>query len=265
MPDYLPPLDRLVAFGPVEFNEKWPDYVSILGLTIEHVPELIRMVGDPNLYDSDVENETCATIHARRALGQLRAVEAVGPLLEAMDEYIDGDDFWTEELPEVLATIGPGSLPALAKWLAHSGADEATRNVCAEAIAQIGKKCPESRDECVEILTNQLARHEDHQDAWVVNGFIVSALIDLDATESALAIESAFLADVVDESIAGGWKSTRHQLGLGPTPVGSDIRPRWRLARRLLPNPITQRPNLKKLRAKLKSQKAAKKGKSNRR
>ncbi len=261
MSDYSPPVDRLLNFGPVEFNEEWPDYVGQLGLGPDHVPDLIRMVADPELYDSDVEFETCATIHARRALGQLRAVESVTPLLDAMDKYIDEDDFWTEELPAVLARIGPEALPAISSRLAHRVPDEFTRVSCASAIGEIGQRFPEERDRCVAILTEQLARHEDHEDSWSVNGFIVSALVELKAKESAFAIESAFVADVVDESIMGGWESVRHELGLGPPPVGMDIRPQWRLMRRPVPAPPAARPNLDKLRKKMKAHKGGSKGK----
>jgi len=261
MNNYSPPVDRLRNFGPVEFNEEWPDYVGQLGLGVEHVPDLIRMVADPALYDSDVEFEACATIHARRALGQLQAVESVKPLLDAMDEYIDEDDFWTEELPAVLARIGPEALPAIASHLAHPGPDEFSRVASASAIGEIGQRYPEVRDRCVAILTEQLARHEDHEESWAVNGFIVSALVNLEAKESALAIESAFVADVVDESILGGWESVRHELGLGPPPVGPDIRPQWHLSRPPIPAPPAARPNLDKLRKKRKTHKGSSKGK----
>lgn len=247
MPDYKNPVDRLLTQGEVGWSRKaeWPDYVALHGLAAEHVPELIRMASDAEIYKECNEVEGWATLHARRALGQLRAIEAVSPLLAAMDNFIDYDDFWTEELDRTLAMIGPGAIPALLARLAERKPDEFTRATCASTLENIGKAHPEARDKIVAALTAQLAGHEDDRSGWMVNASIADVLVELMAVESAAVVEAAFAADVVDESLAGGWASARYRLGLGPKPRGNDIRPQWRFVFNP-PNP-PKRPDPKKL------------------
>lgn len=255
MPDYPPPLDRLLDREIKTFSEKWPDYVAEYALGPEHVPDLIRMAGDPELYESETASYS-ATIHARRALGQLRAVEAVAPLLAAMDEHLDFDDFWTEELAGIFGRIGPGAIPAIARRLEESKPEQSTRIACASALKSIGEAHPESRDECVAVLTRQLAKKEDDEDSWALNGFLVSSLCDLKAAESAGVIEAAYAADVVDESVTGGWPSAKFLLGIGPEPKGRRVRPRWRI--RIDPRifeTAPRRPDLAKLKKRVKGQK----------
>lgn len=250
MSDYPAPVDKLLSFGERDFGDDWPDYVADLGLRAEHVPDLIRMIGDEDLYEDDGDPSAYwATIHARRALGQLQAVEAVGPLLAAMDEFGDLDDYWPEELPDILARIGPRAVPAIGQRLSEKRPGEYTRIACSSALEKIGNAFPEARDECIARLTEHLATREDDEDSWALNGFVANDLVDLKAVESASVIEAAFAADVVDESIAGGWQTARHGLGLGPAPSGHDIRPQWRLT---FDRPAKARPNLDKLRKKKK-------------
>jgi hypothetical protein len=56
MSSYASPLDKLLTYGyPEEHAEKtWPDYLA-LGLTTEHIPELLRMVTDKDLLTADCE------------------------------------------------------------------------------------------------------------------------------------------------------------------------------------------------------------------
>src|SRR5437868_4322041 len=118
MGDYAGAVGRLLTMGePGGLGSAWPDYRS-LGLGPEDVPALVRMVRDPALNGADSESkEVWAPLHAWRALGQLRAAEAVGPLLKQLDACAN-DDWCHEELPVVLGMIGPAALPALADYLA---------------------------------------------------------------------------------------------------------------------------------------------------
>ena len=81
--NYAPPLDKLLDIS-LDIDQKfedWADYVGMLNLTQEHIPELIRMATDKKLRFSDAEDESYAgPVHAWRALGQLRAQEAAQPL-----------------------------------------------------------------------------------------------------------------------------------------------------------------------------------------
>src|SRR5438093_123369 len=74
--DYKDPVARLLTLGDARPVKTWPNYLE-LGLSREHVPELIRMATDDELNWADSESlEVWAPIHAWRALGQLRAEEA---------------------------------------------------------------------------------------------------------------------------------------------------------------------------------------------
>lgn len=48
MAEYTPPVDQLLPLGAVEFGKEWRNYLD-LGLTREHVPELLRLMTDPHL------------------------------------------------------------------------------------------------------------------------------------------------------------------------------------------------------------------------
>src|SRR5438105_3414991 len=110
MRDYPPPLDELLRLGePVE-GEDWPDYLQ-KGFGPEHVPDLLRMAGDDELHDADTETPLVwAPLHAWRTLGQLRAAEAAGELVDLFDRLADEPDDWLyDEVPEVLGMIGPAA------------------------------------------------------------------------------------------------------------------------------------------------------------
>ncbi len=115
---YQPPVERLLTYGESDRipPEEWPDYRE-LGIGPEHILELIQMATDEAFNMADSESaEVWAPLHAWRALGQLRAVEAVEPLLELFDR-LEYDDWVHEELPLVFALMGPQPfLPSPPIW-----------------------------------------------------------------------------------------------------------------------------------------------------
>src|SRR5262249_50755014 len=72
------------------------------------------------------------------------------------------------------------------------------------------------RAECVGALTRRLERAEENTPG--LNGAVISSLVTLKAVESAPAIERAYAAGRVDESIPGTLEYVRYDLGLGPRP-----------------------------------------------
>ena len=52
---YTPPTDKLLTFGKAEAVDwdQWPNYLE-LGLSLEHVPELIRMATDLELRGREI-------------------------------------------------------------------------------------------------------------------------------------------------------------------------------------------------------------------
>jgi len=217
VPDYSPPLDKLLTMGEPQGGDEWPDYLK-LGLGPEHVPDLIRMATDPELNRGDPESrEVWAPLHAWRTLGQLRAEAAVGPLLTLLqDSEEEGDDWLFEEVRRVFGLIGSPALATLEAFVADRSHGTYSRWAALDGIKEVAEEYPETRSECVAALTRQL--EQGVGDDPVVNGVVVGALLDLHAVESAPVMEQAFAADAVDESISGGWEDVQYNLGLTDKP-----------------------------------------------
>lgn len=217
-PKYPPPIEKLCRAGDPRNTWKWeegdPDYVKQFGLGPEHIPILIDLAREWLDVEERPEDDVLyAPVHAWRALGQLRAVEAVEPLLamqEAMDE--GNSDWYLEEFHEVFGWIGPPAIPAVAAYLADLQYGEYPRTSAANGLSEIAKRHPETRAQVVEILTRQLSTHEP--EVYSLNAFLIGYLMDLKAVESAEAIERAYAADVVDEMVVGHWTTVRKELGV---------------------------------------------------
>ncbi len=137
------------------WREGNPDYVSGFGLQPGHIPTLIEITRKWAENDGLSEDEWSAPIHAWRALGQLRAVEAVEPLL-TMQNRLDerGDDWYLEEFHDVFGLIGPPAVTALTEYLAGRNNNEFSRISTANGLCEVGKLHPETRDQVVGVLTN---------------------------------------------------------------------------------------------------------------
>jgi hypothetical protein len=211
--DYHPPVDRLLTYGSCQDLPDWPNYLA-LGLSAEHVPELIRMALDSELDALDENNPAMwAPVHAWRALGQLRAAAAAEPLT-ALFRRVDelGDDWVGEQLPVAYGMIGAAAIPALSAYLAGSAHGLWARTAAAQSLVEIAQQHPESRDACVAALSGQLERFVENNTS--LNGSLVANLVDLKAVESAQVIEQAFAFDRVDTMVMGDWEDVQVKLGL---------------------------------------------------
>src|ERR1051326_7601415 len=148
---YPEPVSRLLTYGDCSRQREWPDYLK-LGLTREHIPELIRMAMDEKLNYADPDaQEVWAPVHAWRALGQLQAEEAIRPLLRQFDD--EENDWARDEIPEVYGMIGPPAIEPLAEYLSDRGQGMYARLAAAHALERIGTLHPEAREESVAALT----------------------------------------------------------------------------------------------------------------
>jgi hypothetical protein len=258
MSDYPPAVAGLLTLGEIDWGKEWLDYRA-RGIGPEHVPDLIRMMLDRELNEGDPESdEVWAPLHAMRALGQLRAVEACEALLQAVREDRERDGDWvSEEAPDVFGMIGPPALPVLAAALRDNSLDEYLRWNAADSIKSIADHHPEAREECVAVLTGHL-EHASESDP-TVNGGVIGNLLDLEAVESAPVIERAFVANAVDESIAGDWEYVRYELGLGPPPARPFHQPGF-----LIDRPVRSPKTRAQQRAKNRKKQARKSKKRNR-
>jgi len=209
--DYRSPVNKLLTYGDCHNFKGWPNYLD-LGLTEEHIPELIRMATDEELNWADSDSlEVWAPIHAWRTLGQLKAEEAIEPLMNLFHELEDND--WAgDELPEVYGMVGPKAIPALAEYLANTSHDIFPRISASHSLECIGNHYPEVRDECISALTNQLERFTENDPLF--NGFLISYLVDLKAVESLPIIREAFEEECVDYTVMGDLEEVEIELGL---------------------------------------------------
>ena len=218
---YPPPLDQLLTLGEPDsgyHSSLWADYPA-LGLTREHIPALMEMVADQRLVRQDKTREDrddprfWAPVHARRALGQLRAEAAVALLVQNLLAHAF-DDWVGEEVPQALGMIGPAALPMLRTALpVEARTDDPWRAIkVATALREIGVAHPETREQVVDTLYRQL-RLWEHQ-GEDLNAFLIYLLMGLRAVESAPLMQEVYEAGAVDESILGDWEEVQVELGL---------------------------------------------------
>jgi hypothetical protein len=211
---YGNPVRRLLDIGDAQAFQviAWPDYVTSYGLGEEHIAELIRMAGDLTLHTDETGGPLVwAPVHAWRALGQLRASEAIAPLLAYL-RWDDDDDVAHQELPEIFGMIGPSAIPPMVELLAERDTNRSMWGVGVEALKHIGLRHPSCRDQAVEIIRQQLAT--SHEQADTDNGMAVSYLIDLGAVEAIDTIRAAFGRGSVNIGVAGDLEDVEIALGL---------------------------------------------------
>jgi hypothetical protein len=196
-------------------TSKWLDYTE-LGLTVEHIPELIRILDEIEDFWPEGETdapEVYAPIHAWRALGQLKAEQAIPALIDLIIWNEEGEMDWVmEEIPSVMGMIGPDCIPPLRDHLTDPHKLTWASVTFAHCLAEIGTQHPESRADCVDTLMAGLEQYEQNDET--INGFIISFLTDLKAVESVPLVERVFQADAVDLSVQGDYEDFQIELGL---------------------------------------------------
>ncbi|MEN9224125.1 MAG: hypothetical protein Q6L60_08320 [Thermostichus sp. HHBFW_bins_43] len=258
--DYPAPVQQLITYGDAGdsiHNQPpgWPNYLK-LGLTEAHIPDLIQVLQSRSwTREEELEEEPVtfwASIHAWRALGQLKAEAAVPVLLELLREADQGtgsldEDWISEELPLVLGLIGPKAQPALqsfaSEWLQQRRNTTASETygltAALDALAEIATGCrrfsqirlgvplpPASESaasEFMERLQSWLepyAEQDPEINAWLITAFLTTQTnlptkLALPADAAILKqIENVFAARRVDETICGDWDDLQLDLGL---------------------------------------------------
>jgi len=104
---YGPPVARLLRTGESMGRGKRATYAA-RGIGREHVPDLIHMATDKALHTAPPESPLAwAPIHACWALAELRAEEAIVPLISLLRRVDTDEDNWiNEDLPYMLTDIG---------------------------------------------------------------------------------------------------------------------------------------------------------------
>ncbi|MGA0197873.1 MAG: DUF1186 domain-containing protein [Prochlorotrichaceae cyanobacterium] len=190
--------------------ETWSNYVQDLGLTEEDIPELIDLAtsDDDEMYDK--------RIFAWRALGQLKALSAVIPLISFLETVPLYDDWAYEEIPLVLSLMGPDAKPIVQDYITNNKNLLSVRISFSDYFRCLVCYHPQQRESVINFLVEQLAKPATSQDDRTLNGFFISDLCDLKAIEVAKEIEQAFVHQQVDLSVIGSWDEARVYLGLKP-------------------------------------------------
>jgi len=215
---YTFPVNKLLTYGdcqdiPSEHNE-WPDYQK-LGITHEHIEQLIQMITDGELHKADSESlEVWAPTHAWRTLAQLGSEEAILPLINSFWRSED-DDWFFEEIPYVFGMIGIKAIPALSDFLFKEHNSSESYNLTCSCLREIGKMHPEVRSECISLITRKLELFNANTPE--LNGLIINDLIELEATDALNSIKKAYEKESVDYSIQGDYEDVEIYMGVRKT------------------------------------------------
>ena len=213
--EYSEPVRKLLAYEGYDAIRKagdaWPDYLE-LGLAEDHVPELIGMISDQTLHNASGDSlEVWAPLHAWRALGQLKAVEACEPLVR-LYQILPNDDWASVELPKVFSLIGPAAIPAIQGYLCDNAVDELHKIAVPSCLEFMALDHPGHRDDCIAILEEQLSFYKTNGEGF--NAFLILSLVKLQARDAIETIRAAFNAGLVDITVMGDLEDVEMELGL---------------------------------------------------
>lgn len=224
MTKYSANVDKLLNYGAFDFKEI-PNYLE-LGFTEDDIPALLQLLEDENLFDNKEDPIASAPYHAYYVLGQLKAEQAILPLLNKLKE-LEFDDWLSEDIPDVLALIGGKAILPMQAYLFDENIDEDAKLGIVGTFSKIAKNEPEFKAQCQEILVSCLTQITTQDSALA--GFVISALLDLDAKEEIEVIQEAFKHGYVDLSVVGDIEDVEIEFGLRkqrstPRPIPPQIK-----------------------------------------
>jgi hypothetical protein len=209
--DYQFPVSELLNYGDCRNYKEWPNYVQELNLEDKHIPELIKMATDEELNQANSDSkEVWSPVHAWRALGQLKAISALEPLLGLLNNR--DDDWISTDFPTLCCLIGVKSIPSLKKFLADSSNNFFARADAAQTLEAISHQHPETRETNIAAIAQQLEKFRDNDPTF--NALLIGILLDLQAVEAINLMEKAFKANQVDTFVTGDWEYIQVELGL---------------------------------------------------
>ncbi len=129
-----------------------------------------------------------------------------------MFDTLCSDDAAGVELPIVLGMIGPETIGPLTEFLDDRTHDNHARGMALDALEEVVKRNPSSRDSVVRIITDYLEQPDP--DALFFNGWAVSTLISLEARESVETLRRLYRSGKVDDIVCGDLEEVEIGLGL---------------------------------------------------
>jgi len=216
---YTAPVSKLLTLGEESASQDpWPDYLA-MGFTREHIPELIRLMGDhqtASLPWDENDNPPAAVygqVHAWRTLAQLGAVEAIPDLLDLFN-HVEGDfsDWIQLEIPDVLGILGSPAIEPCAAFLASRSTNGHCRTYAAFALVRVARKHPETYDTCVDVITNALKKYKKQDKD--LNAELILSLADLEAKEAAPLVKEVYEAGRTNTDISMNYEYFLTEVGL---------------------------------------------------
>lgn len=208
---YPPPVDALRQIG----DARKADVAvrrAALGLSQEHLPDLLRMSRDRDLYGANSDtDEVWAPLHAFYALSDLDVSSVIPELIPLFDLE---DDWFSEALPELLGRVGAPALEPLRAYLADRTRWGYGHSRACEALEKIAEQHPELREQVVAMLSDVLRDAEHYHETSVTGA--MDSLVELDAVEALPLIRHAFELGKIDEMLRGSWGDVLNDLGVEP-------------------------------------------------
>ncbi len=217
-PKYPEVVWNLTTLGPpggVKDDACWreaplDDYAA-MGLTREHVPDLVRLCKDPR----PEAFENFGDVHAYRALVFLMGVQAVPDLIGLVRHYDAlNADFCLEDLMELLGAMPPEAVRPLAAAYRDQRIAFGARLFLGGALERIAQAHPEARESVVRVMREILSMAR-----WTHPGLVgdaVGTLVELFAVEALPAIRAAFAAGRVDRFAAGKLEHVEREIAMTP-------------------------------------------------
>lgn len=186
-------MERLINFGVARLNEEWPDYVTKLKLTDNHIDKLIDIIYDVRFDDLPEEDVRCfASVHAYRSLGQLKAEKAIIPLLNFIHNNKEEDFTWELiEFEKVFKLIGNNGVVLLLKVFSDSKYDFAIRECVFNSLTSIIKESKTHLRIVLNIMKEVLEDYENND--IYLNMLIINKLMGYNYTNAIKIVEQVML------------------------------------------------------------------------
>lgn len=167
--------------------------------------------------DDTIESwDNSAIMHSLILLARIQSNKGLDAVLEIMRQTGEFADYHLGDLtPELLHpalyACGKDNVPAIEDYLNQPGLDSYLRSQAPDALAMIVFNHPERRDEIIAVfrrLLNNMVSNLPIRRACdgTFAGFVMSNLMDMDATELIPEIKATFATNRVNKTIAGDCK-----------------------------------------------------------
>jgi len=176
----------------------------------EAVPFLCRIVADAaSWWDED----SAACIHAMHLLGAIGDPAAVYALLAPL-EHDEPSDFITEDMPSILARLGPEAIPALRDFVQDDAQDAVMRSVAYDGLVGMAVLHPELQDD-VRRIGREVALHCLAEQALMPAVMALSLAGYRDPADREI-LQRVFQTDLVDDDDFCGWDELEEVFAKGP-------------------------------------------------